>query len=292
MVLSLTLALALMAGQSVTTGQEIRVEPDPVQQGGMLLVEAASATPPTCEWLGVKAAMYPAAGGYRVLLPVDRMRAPGPAELVVRDESGRELARRNIVVTELDTGPVDVVRLPRDRMALQNDPRLEEESRLIAELLATRTATPLWSGAFAPPLALRGHGYGKQRRYEEARTRRRGGRGKRAPPFTGYHRGLDFSAEPGTPVRAANAGRVLAARRFVLPGNAVFLDHGEGVITSYFHMSALRVQPGQMVERGEVVGLVGSTGRSTGPHLHWSVHAQGQAVNPMAALALPDRLWK
>ncbi len=273
---------------------QLRIEPEPVQQGGLLLVElqgAAPQAPPSCEWLGRSYSFYSAASGYRLLLPVDRQKAPGPAELVVRaPENSEPLARRTVSIVELETGPVEIVRLTPDRMALQKDPRLEEESRRIGEIIRTKSPGQLWKGSFQKPVDAAGANYGKQRRYVEATARKR--RRRRSPSFSGYHRGLDFSLDRGAPVAAANAGQVLAAERFVLPGKAVFIDHGQGVITSYFHLEEIRVKPGDRVARGEVLGTVGSTGRSTGPHLHWSVYAQGQSVNPAAILALPERLTR
>ncbi len=279
----------------------LRVEPEPVEQGGLLLVEleGGDVSEPAADWLGKSYPLYAAAGGYRVLLPVDRQQTAGPAELVVRARGGAEpLARRAVTIVELDTGPIEIIRLAPDRMALQKDPRLARDSKRIAEVLRTRSPAQLCSGPFQQPLDALGRNYlgrnyGKQRRYEEVRSRRRRKRApaRPAPSFAGYHRGLDFSADPGTPVVAANAGRVLAAERFVLPGNAVFLDHGQGLITSYFHMQEIRVQAGAVVARGEVIGTVGSTGRSTGPHLHWSVYAQGQTVNPATLASLPARLY-
>lgn len=287
---ALALGLLLAAVSAGAESWSLRVEPAQVRQGGLVFLELegqGELEQPTCEWLGRTYPLYPGPNGYRVVLPVDRLERIGPAELLVR-AAGREgpLARRRLAIVGLDTGPIEIIRLTPDRMALQKDPRLKEESKLIGEILRTRSAAQLWKRNFQPPSVERGSGYGKQRRYIEVRRGRRRGAG-----FLGYHRGLDFSLEPGTPVHAANAGKVLAARPFVLPGNAVFLDHGQGLITSYFHMQEIRVKPGDLVERGDIIGAVGNTGRSTGPHLHWSVYAQGQAVNPASVTSIPERFW-
>lgn len=110
------------------------------------------------------------------------------------------------------------------------------------------------------------------------------GFGYRKDPITGkraFHPALDISAPPGYPVKAPAAGVVLRAGRIGGLGNAVYLSHGFGVTTRYGHLSKLAVRPGQRVERGDVMGYVGDTGRATGYHLHYEVHVDGKAVNPL-----------
>lgn len=94
------------------------------------------------------------------------------------------------------------------------------------------------------------------------------------------HEGIDFSAPPGTPIRAAAAGIVVAAERHPFYGNMVEIDHGNDLVTRYAHASKLLVKEGALVKRGQKVAEVGSTGRSTGPHLHFEVRFKGAAQNP------------
>jgi murein DD-endopeptidase MepM/ murein hydrolase activator NlpD len=98
------------------------------------------------------------------------------------------------------------------------------------------------------------------------------------------HLGLDLRGATGTPIRACASGTVLLSEKQYYSGNCVYIDHGMGVITTYLHMSETRVQPGQAVERGQVIGLVGATGRVTGPHLHLGVYILGTAVDPLPLL--------
>lgn len=110
------------------------------------------------------------------------------------------------------------------------------------------------------------------------------GFGLRADPFQGtsrMHNGLDLAAPTGTPVIASAGGRVSSAGWLNGYGNSVFVDHGDGVQTRYGHLNAITVAPGQPVTPGTVIGLVGSTGRSTGAHLHYEVRMHGRAVNPL-----------
>jgi len=110
------------------------------------------------------------------------------------------------------------------------------------------------------------------------------GFGRRRDPFTGrpaYHRGIDISARRGTPVMAPADGVVTFTGRQRGFGREVRVSHGFGVVTVYGHLSAIGVKPGELVHRGDIIGKVGSTGRSTGPHLHYEVHVDGAAVNPL-----------
>jgi murein DD-endopeptidase MepM/ murein hydrolase activator NlpD len=100
------------------------------------------------------------------------------------------------------------------------------------------------------------------------------------------HLGVDFRGAVGEPVSAANRGVVALVDRFVLAGNVVYIDHGGGVVTSYFHLSKTMVAVGDTVKRGQVIGLVGNTGRVTGPHLHWAARYGANTVNPLDLLAI------
>ena len=96
-----------------------------------------------------------------------------------------------------------------------------------------------------------------------------------------FHAGMDFSANVGTPVYVTGNGKVKQAGWDGLYGNCITVDHGFGYVTRYAHLSKIKVKVGQEVVRGEVIGEVGSTGKSTGPHLHYEVHVKGQVVNPV-----------
>jgi len=109
------------------------------------------------------------------------------------------------------------------------------------------------------------------------------GFGERIDPLNGegaFHSGMDIAAPTGTEVMASADGMVLSAGREPRYGNAILLDHGNGMTTKYGHLSEVDVVVGQEVKRGEVIGAVGSTGRTTGPHLHYEVHIHDAPVNP------------
>jgi len=133
-----------------------------------------------------------------------------------------------------------------------------------------------WDGKFAAPAdASISDVYGSQRIFN----------GKAQRP----HYGLDFRVPTGTPVAAMNSGTVLLARFLYFEGNCVVIDHGQGLLTLYFHLSEIKVKEGDSVKRGEEIGLSGGTGRATGPHLHVAVRWQGTYLDPtrLMQLSLP-----
>ncbi len=100
------------------------------------------------------------------------------------------------------------------------------------------------------------------------------------------HQGLDFGVPAGTPVAALNAGTVLLAQMLFFEGNCVVLDHGQGLLTIYMHLSKFDVKEGEHVKRGQQIALSGGTGRATGPHLHVAVRWQGIYLDPAILLKL------
>ena len=98
------------------------------------------------------------------------------------------------------------------------------------------------------------------------------------------HNGLDIAAAEGTPVKAAANGTVIDAGDFFFSGNLIYLDHGQGIISLYAHLSRIEVKPGDIVQKGDIIGAVGQTGRVTGPHLHFAVFANRTLVDPVYLL--------
>jgi len=109
--------------------------------------------------------------------------------------------------------------------------------------------------------------------------------------FNGSHTALDLAVPMGTPVKATNAGRVVLADMLYLTGNTVYIDHGMNLFSQYCHMSKLLVKTGDMVKRGEVIGLVGTTGFSTGPHVHFTFWVGNKPVNPNLFIGTTPFQW-
>lgn len=145
--------------------------------------------------------------------------------------------------------------------------RVKKENARIASLWSAETPQRFWDGPFLVPVeGSPGSPFGLRRWINGERR--------------SSHSGMDIKAPKGQPVRAANSGRVVLVGDFFFGGNSVFVDHGQGVYTMYMHLSKIEVAQGQQVTKGEVLGLVGMTGRATGPHLHWGVRLGGARVDP------------
>jgi murein DD-endopeptidase MepM/ murein hydrolase activator NlpD len=154
--------------------------------------------------------------------------------------------------------------------------RVRREQALKNRVFNSSAPARMWEGAFAAPL---------QAALSEVFGARRVFNGRRR----GLHQGLDYDVETGTPVAAMNSGRVILARELFYEGGMIVLDHGRGLLTLYLHLSAFRVKEGASVKRGQIIGLSGESGRTTGPHLHVAARWQGVYVDPvrLCALALP-----
>ncbi len=154
------------------------------------------------------------------------------------------------------------------------NPPKSEQNRIWKEYLeskkiyATFTKKRYWSKPFLLPLNSKITSvYGNARVYNGS--------------LKGFHSGTDFRAPTGTKLKTVNDGVVVVASRRYYSGNAVIIDHGEGIYSSYSHMSKIAVKVGQKVKRGEVLGLSGATGRVTGPHLHFSIIIDSKKIDPL-----------
>jgi murein DD-endopeptidase MepM/ murein hydrolase activator NlpD len=151
--------------------------------------------------------------------------------------------------------------------------QIEEGQQIKKDYLNRVTPEREWSGTFTTPAnAEISDVFGSERIFN----------GKTFSP----HLGLDFRVPSGTPVEAMNDGTVLLARPLYFEGNFVVLDHGQGLLTLYLHLSEFKVKEGDHVKRGQVVGLSGGTGRATGPHLHVAVRWQGTYLDPAGVMRL------
>jgi len=191
-----------------------------------------------------------------------------PIRVTLADGSIRELTE----ILEVEAGQYPETHLEVAQRYVDLDPddqaRAARESRRIAEIYATRSGETDWLAPFAAPLpgASGGRNFGHRRFFN----------GQPRNP----HSGADLRAAEGTPVLAPNGGRIVLAENLFFSGNAVFIDHGAGVISVYLHLSRIDVEVGDRIERGEPVGLSGSTGRVTGPHLHWGIRVLDARVDP------------
>lgn len=188
--------------------------------------------------------------------------APGPAKREVLDVQQKAFPTRHVTVEESYVNP------PATVLA-----RIERESKKVQAILAAVTPSRYWTAPFVAPVpgpAISSFG------------RRSVFNGQARSP----HSGADFRAAAGTPVEAPNRGRVALAEAQYFSGNVVLIDHGLGMYSFLAHLSTIAVEEGRIVDRGDVVGLSGATGRVSGPHLHWTVRLNGARVDPLSVLEL------
>jgi murein DD-endopeptidase MepM/ murein hydrolase activator NlpD len=151
--------------------------------------------------------------------------------------------------------------------------QIELDKEAKTEILKTVSAEREWKGSFAAPVNAEISGvFGVERVFNGS--------------VQSTHQGLDFRVPSGTPIAAVNSGRVILARPMFFEGNWVVIDHGQGLLTLYLHLSEFSVKEGDEVRKGQAIGLSGGTGRATGPHLHLAVRWQGVYVNPQVLLQL------
>ena len=255
-----------MAALSAYQGQALQLE-IPHQEG----LESV-----TVEWLERDVPFVRQADTWFTVIGVDLDTSAGvyPAELTIAYTDGRvisqpeaiEVLGRSFPTTELTVAPGFV------QLSPENQARAGRESREIGEVYATLTPVAHWTEPFIVPIpgAKDGRNFGHRRVFNGE---------PRAP-----HSGADLSASTGTEIHASNAGRVVLAKDFFFNGNAVFIDHGLGLYTMYLHLSEILVDVGDFVERGQMVGLAGATGRVTGPHLHWGARILDARVDPFSLL--------
>jgi murein DD-endopeptidase MepM/ murein hydrolase activator NlpD len=148
-----------------------------------------------------------------------------------------------------------------------------ESERANAVAVASHETPRLWTAPFRHPRASRiTSGFGRGREFNGTITSR--------------HMGTDFAGATGAPVRAANRGVVRLVGSFYYGGNVIYVDHGEGLTSAYLHLSRQLVAEGDTVERGQVIGRVGATGRVTGPHLHLIIRYGRVTVDPLSLFSL------
>jgi murein DD-endopeptidase MepM/ murein hydrolase activator NlpD len=222
-------------------------------------------------------------GSWRAIgpVPVDATGEVKAIALVERPDGGVDSAQATVTL------PVPTPAKPGSRpralavspqftrpLDAETQARIERENATAREIgRRAHDSAPMWRAPFLRPRA--------------ATVTSRFGSGRMFNgTLSSRHLGVDFRGAVGAPIYAANRGVVALIGDFFLAGNVVYIDHGGGVVTAYFHMSKVLVAQGDTVTRGQEIGLVGSTGRVTGPHLHWSARYGETTVNPLDLLSV------
>lgn len=215
--------------------------------------------------------------GYVGLLGIDLQDDPGTYELAVEIKEGEQIRHLsyNVLVAKGQFA-VERLKLPKSKVDLdaKSLARWRAEQKQVKQVLAENSRMKLWHSSFVEPVNGRRTGiFGSVRILN----------GKPRNP----HNGEDIGAPMGTDVVATNDGVVRLTVDHIFSGRGIFLDHGLGFYSMYFHLSDILVKDGDLVKAGQTIGKVGATGRATGPHLHWGVKLNGARVNPYALLDLP-----
>jgi hypothetical protein len=265
-------------------GVELRVSAASPAQGTLLIAEVRS--PDTLSgvagkwidrdisfWQPTGATVPKGASVWRALLGVDLEQAAGDYKFNVtgKDSDGKPISCDASIAVRVGKFPTERLKVapnfvePNPEQAA----KAAEDQKALRAIYATVTPEKLWTGAFRIPLdgVKTGGNFGKRRILN----------GKSNSP----HSGVDLPSPTGTPVHAAQSGRVVLAEELYFAGNTVIIDHGFGVYTLYGHFSEIDAKVGDEVKVGDVIGKVGATGRVTGPHLHWGLEVDRARVNAM-----------
>jgi murein DD-endopeptidase MepM/ murein hydrolase activator NlpD len=215
------------------------------------------------------------AGKRRALVGVDLEVRPGTYTLTAAAGDRRtsytlRVVRRAFATRRLTVDPA-FVNPPESEL-----PRIDRERKQLERFWETWTPDKLWEGAFEAPVPVAANSAFGTRSILNGEPR--------SP-----HGGADFPSPAGTPIKAPNSGRVVLADPLYYSGNTVVVDHGLGLYSLFAHMTEMHVHVGDAVKIGDVLGTVGSTGRVTGPHLHWAVRLNTARVDPLALIRLVDR---
>ena len=249
----------------------VEIQPLPPVQGATVIVAVHTTEPVelTGSLFGRAVPFAEEEGVYYGLAGVHVYTDPGiyELELTAVRGSGQNIAISADIPVEASRFGYEQISVPASRSSLLAPEVVITERERLEALVYTHTLRRYWSVPFQRPSP------GPISSYYGTRRSYNGG------PYTSYHSGVDFRAPSGTRVHAPAAGTVILAEHLVMRGNAIVIDHGWGLLTGYWHLSAIEVQTDQQVQQGELIGKVGNTGLSTGAHLHWETWVGGVSVN-------------
>jgi len=272
--LSIGIVTGVLALTAPARALQVRVAPEKPQLGDTLSVvvqldnPAISATPTVTMGKSTYSTFVTGANQFRALLPTTPLDKPGIKQIQVNGEGQTQ----TISIQLRDRAfPIQHINLPPGKAGVD---ATEMELSRVDAFKKLVTPQKFWNGPFLKPnQGSISTGFGVLRYYN----------GKFADDY--YHRGVDYAGGYGSAVIAPASGRVALvgqeSQGFRVHGNVIGIDHGQGVVSIFMHLSRINVKEGEFVQAGQVIGAVGSTGASTGPHLHWGLYVHGLAVDPV-----------
>ena len=279
---ALLLLLLPFASAAPVRGWAVRYEPARIVNGSPVIFRITTPKPVRSlsgTWLGHELSFsfdarlktwYALAGASLETKP-----ASYPLELHGETSAGQAISYEKRIPVQHQRYPRVVLKVPERYTAPgpEEQRQIAEDKKTKEEIFQTLSPERDWRGSFALPVeAPISDLFGVERVFNGA--------------VQSTHQGLDFRVPAGTPVAAVNRGKVLLARPLFFEGNCVVIDHGQGLLSLYLHLSKFLVKEGNEVEKGQQIGLSGGTGRATGPHLHLAVRWQGVYLNPQTLLSL------
>jgi murein DD-endopeptidase MepM/ murein hydrolase activator NlpD len=277
-----------VAGEAAAAGNQLLVEvfPKVLKQGEAYLVRASG--PGSFQSIhgkfeGKRFSLDPGEkrGAYEGLIGIDLDSKPARNEMKLRATGGDGQVYSKALWLKVEKSDFAVQKLSLPKSMVDLDPqtleRVNQESKRVRDLFQGVREERLWKGPFIRPLGGEVSGAFGVRRIINGQTKN-------------PHSGIDLQAEAGTPVSACNSGIIVLVDELFFSGKTVILDHGWGLYSMYFHLSGAEVAAGDSLRTGDILGRVGSTGRSTGPHLHWGMIIRGSRVDPLSSLRLTQYL--
>lgn len=272
--LSLSLATTVFSLFILLAGADAfqaKVIPQVITQGDAFVVKVTGLgkpTPPSAS-LGTRELNFAGCGDgcFMAFGAADLDTKPGLYKILIA--SGEINIRLRLVIRRANF-PTLNISLPEEKVSLspEDNARAEQEASLLKSLWQNETEQ-LWEGGFILPLGNTiSTGFGAKRIFN----------GKK----TSIHRGIDIKGQEGDEVRASNRGRVALAQELFFGGRTIVLDHGNGIFSVYMHLSVVNVRPDDLVSKGQIIGRVGSSGRASGPHLHYGVKVGDISANPLS----------
>ena len=298
---------SLPTGAADDTGV-VRLYPPEPRRGGVLFALAEGAVGPTsrCTWKSAPTPCYRTSQGTLVTIPLPADEDAGTFTLTIDRPGGRIV--RQITVADHDFGRELIFLTDSLYKKATSTREIARDARAVRGIASVESPDQRWIGRWREPVpGMRSIGYGVERYYYRAsdstRTIALGTQAKSRGtfagdtsdvPFTGApswrHAGIDLPARRGASVVAPAAGIVVDVGDYILSGRTVLIDHGQGVVSAYFHLESATVSKGDVVRAGERIGRAGSTGLATGPHLHFGIYLHGKDVDPVAWRDMPQWL--